>query len=460
MPYYCPGGWTRFSLRVCADEEFGRRFDNWCYLYHGTKGRFVGPILTSGFRASRGLCYCGETEQAVYMSPSIEYSSHPRYGSVEFNPETKQWMQVVLQCRCDLGVVWQKKSETLHCKQFGLVPDANWSNDTLEWLFKPNFVDEQGRHYVQDAIVCTGIMVRVTDRHPLDTERWWSMDEGYVDQCRLRYCKVEPLQLPRALSTWSTVVVSIERCVDRSHVDLLDDHRLTVQEFEGSGRMSPSPFAAGSMRLAWFLESGGLVYVAKRYNQETLRFLTDALDISEKRAFEKDVCTYLVASRFASRWNRRSPGCRVRFVEPMIARINGEAYFCERFVEGKFVKWNTNTGLVNHSPEAVKNDMGDLSASFCHFTFVESKGQVMLVDVQGWESGGEAVFTDPQLHTRSFKGSSGDRQSDALYRKFSIGNLGRTGMMHFWLTHRCCGNCRGLGLQHPLRARVARLGGA
>lgn len=68
-------------------------------LYHGTKGKHVGSILTSGFRGSEGLCFCGKDESAVYFSPSIEYSGHPRYSSIEFNPETRTYIQIILQCR-------------------------------------------------------------------------------------------------------------------------------------------------------------------------------------------------------------------------------------------------------------------------------------------------------------------------------------------------------------------------
>ena len=103
VPYFCPSGWVRFALKVCDDAEFGERFKEWGYLYHGTNGKYVGSILASGLRGSTGLCFCGSDESAVYMSPSIEYCGHPRYGRIQYNPETRRYVQVVLQCRVRPG---------------------------------------------------------------------------------------------------------------------------------------------------------------------------------------------------------------------------------------------------------------------------------------------------------------------------------------------------------------------
>lgn len=81
FPYYCPDGWARFSLDVIkmqrsenaslngntpdSDSDYHsdhRNFDdkygNWAIMYHGTKGKLVGSILSSGFRAHDG-CFCG-----------------------------------------------------------------------------------------------------------------------------------------------------------------------------------------------------------------------------------------------------------------------------------------------------------------------------------------------------------------------------------------------------------------
>jgi len=169
MPYYCPNGWVRLSLNVCSDNNFDKKYSDWGYLYHGTQEKFVGSILTSGLRGSKGICYCGSEENAVYFPPSIEYSGHPRYSSIEYNPETRKWIQLVLQCRVNPMHILKIRRETMYCKEFGIKVDKNVSNNTLEVLIKPStFQPKTGHKFLRDAAVCTGVMMRVSDKHPLD----------------------------------------------------------------------------------------------------------------------------------------------------------------------------------------------------------------------------------------------------------------------------------------------------
>ena len=46
-------------------------------------------------------------------------------------------------------------------------------------------------------------------------------------------------------------------------------------------------------------------------------------------------------------------------------------------------------------------------------------------------------FTDPQIHTRKFRGSSEDRQQQLWFKRFSMGNLGHAGMVQFFDSHVC-----------------------
>ena len=132
--------------------------------------KFVGSILISGLRDTKGL-YCGAGETAIYFSPSIKYCSHPRYASVEFKPQTRKYLQIVLQCRVNPSVVWEKEGETMRCKQFGIVPGDNFPGSKLTILVKLNVVcPNTGHYFIQDGVVCTGVMVRVTDKRPLDLD--------------------------------------------------------------------------------------------------------------------------------------------------------------------------------------------------------------------------------------------------------------------------------------------------
>lgn len=477
VPYFCPSGWVRFALNVCEDHEFKSRFEDWCILYHGTKGKFVGSILTSGFRASKGLCHCGQEDHAVYMSPSIEYCGHPRYGSIEYVPETRQWVQVVLQCRVNPKMVWKKVCETMACKRFNKRVDPNFSNEEMEWLFKPNSVDDAtGDRFIKDAIVCTGIMMRVTSQHPLELPLWWTGDDRYTEHWHLLKFKLDPCQricqTMKGCEAHGWKKFSVAHKFDFPDATVCEASLCVVN---GEGRrerlhdvwLAPFPFAQGHMRVAWYLWTSDGLYVVKRYNQETLRFIEDGLQTDEKSMIVRDAATYVVAQHFARKWNtefvpklRIASGTAadftVNFLKPYAFHLVGssEWFFGERLITGgDFVKWNTNAGQNNFSEAARGQGAHLIADAFSHFSWASSKGRLMLVDLQGWDLINQPglTLTDPQVHTRRFDSSSRSRKDDALYKQFSVGNLGRTGMLRFFANHKCHpGSCGILNLSNPL----------
>jgi len=457
VPYYCPKGWMRFSLRVCEDSEFEAKFGNWGILYHGTKGKFVGPILATGFRGGGG-CWLGVGEVAVYMSPSIEYCGHPQYAGIEYNPETREWIQIVLECRVKPSAVWKKCSETLGASN--LVVDPNIDNSSLEWLFKPNHTDPAtGHKYLVDAVVCTGIMMRITKEHPMDLPYWWRRDPSYTC-CLPEILRVDPLMRVDAYPSWPCHQ-NVKRH-DFSHIGKAlgvgtnNDFQLSVSAttIYEKAWLAPHAFAQGGMRSAHFLHTRDGTYVVKPYLPESLSYIADALGITVDEAIEKEIATYLIAAEYAKQFNARLEeevnSFRVEFVAPVMFEIDGQQYFGEKYVEGAFVKWNNNAGAVNLEANALKNEMDKLPAAFCHFTYEASACRVMIVDIQGWDKGNLALFTDPQVHTRTFRRKSGDRKEQELFRRFSMGNLGITGMAKFFHTHKCNELCRHLKL--PLSA--------
>lgn len=461
LPYYCPNGWVRFALNVCPDEEFEARYNGWGYLYHGTKGRFVGSILTSGFRASQGLCFCGKEDFAVYMSPSVEYCSHPRYGSIEFNPETRMWMQVVLQCRVKPTAVWKVERETLYCREFGKSIDQNVDNSQMEWLFKPNHTDEiTGHMFIKDAIVCTGIMIRVTREHPFDLDYWWTGDDKYEKRWQMRKFKVDPTQGRVVDRSWTKYTKTSMMTFSFTGQPWGDDFELHQhgRDIVGPCWMAPAPFANGSMRFAWYLQTAKGLYVVKAYNEENVRHIQEGLGISLTDAILKDAATYLVARHLAGLYYQALPcaksfwNWRFDFAEPFAFLLGGTWYFGERFLPGDFLKWNTNTGENNESPEAAHSHLDSVAGFFSHYTYAVSKGRIMVVDIQGFTTKNppSITFTDPQIHTRSFGSTTDDRKRDVLYQRFSVGNLGKTGMMRFFANHTCNEVCQIFDLSHPL----------
>lgn len=83
--------------------------------------------------------------------------------------------------------------------------------------------------------------------------------------------------------------------------------------------------------------------------------------------------------------------------------------------------------------------------AFSHWTWHVTKGQLMVVDVQGLYDGERKQYTlfDPAVHCAC----------DTL--RFGRTNLGSRGMDKFFMTHSCNSICRKMGLNcHPMQPKA------
>ncbi|CAF1205951.1 unnamed protein product [Didymodactylos carnosus] len=173
LPYYCPVGWERHSLWVT--ENFEKKFNGWCICYHGTKFLCGLSILLSGLKKVT------RNEHGSGICSSIIYVSHPRYAEIKQveSPgrrkffKSSQFVQFVLECRVHPDSIWKKAAETLKSKD--TVIDPNIPNNNIEWIIgsqNTNLIDFNDKDAL---IICTGLMIRVTDVHPghLSESKWW-----------------------------------------------------------------------------------------------------------------------------------------------------------------------------------------------------------------------------------------------------------------------------------------------
>ena len=194
--YFCPIGWKRYAFYV--SDNYHDKFKGWSIGYHGTKFQYGLSILLSGLAPAR----CAALGEGIYASQSIIYASHPRYAEVKKMESTNEssffrkgcYVQFVLHCRIHPSNIRVVGPETLGVGPVRMI-DPNVTNDTIEWV-----IDTKGKEIVDfndpDAtIVCTGLMIRVTDNHPglLLESQWWNWT-GYgiaendgSQQCNIIY---------------------------------------------------------------------------------------------------------------------------------------------------------------------------------------------------------------------------------------------------------------------------------
>lgn len=112
--------------------------------------------------------------KSIYLTPSIIFAAHPRYSTPWKNPETRQYYQMVLQCRVNPKLLEKGDIAPQSLLEEYTEIDPNFDNDVIEWVIR---AEEQ---VAREDLVCYGIMIRVTPCHPeeLPCSHWWSKTVG------------------------------------------------------------------------------------------------------------------------------------------------------------------------------------------------------------------------------------------------------------------------------------------
>jgi len=200
-------------------------------------------------------------------------------------------------------------------------------------------------------------------------------------------------------------------------------------------KISLNPFSKGAEMLAYYgvdTAYDAQVVVLKEFMKIGGNSIERYLEHSE---------TQTVAAYFAQKFTEANEGGKpVKFLKTKVVRVEktgrnkttGELmtypvnYIMEPYFKGaKFKKFNVNSGVVTEFHSTLE--------AFCHFSFVESGGYLLISDLQGIEFDGKFILTDPAIHC------------DAL--RFGDTNLGAHGMMFFFANHECNSTCERLGLK-------------
>jgi hypothetical protein len=164
-------------------------------------------------------------------------------------------------------------------------------------------------------------------------------------------------------------------------------------------------------------------YVIKRYKDPN----------EPPETYFNDVRMQMEAAYWASLFNLMNPPRKIDMLQCYVIELADEQgegsptyYGVERFIEGEYVKHNSNAGFVDEGHHR------NTPQAFSHFTFQRSCGDIMVVDIQGVND----LYTDPAMLSRD--------------QRFGASDLGVRGMASFFATHICNPICEELGLR-PFR---------
>ena len=212
------------------------------------------------------------------------------------------------------------------------------------------------------------------------------------------------------------------RKADDTYIELKRKCSLVLEE---------QPFANGGMRNAFKMRIVGdsNLYVAKEFQQhQPLQMYREEADVHQ------------TAQELANLFNAQKPpkvvtfqniwcsalafGQSITLIFLIFIRVTHghRMLLCEQFLDGNYQKHNCASGWLPKDPRQTPQ-------AFSHFTFCVTKGQMLVVDLQGVED----TYTDPVVLTRNGQG-------------FVFGNIGMYGIDDFLASHRCNPVCLQLGL--------------
>lgn len=222
-------------------------------------------------------------------------------------------------------------------------------------------------------------------------------------------------------------------------------------------KMSPTEFqidnkhfAEGGFRRAYMAMtndkkfSSSKKWVVKMSKDEVSDAIEINLGLSIEDHTRKQVQLHSAARSIAQSFAARAPtsfGELFRYKKIYYSKVEDTPVTVEEFIPGKFEKYINNDGKISshyksRSPTTVLEDnvIVDKAESLVHFSYIYTKEEMMLLDIQGFGYD----LCDPEIATTRLK------DDDEL--NFCAGNLSTTAIQEFLDLHTCNQFCKLLKL--------------
>ena len=204
--------------------------------------------------------------------------------------------------------------------------------------------------------------------------------------------------------------------------------KIWLPPFEVKVSLDGQPFASGSFRDAYKASViSGLPsseeYVVKRFKKDQIYEIERLFGTIEAHT-RKMVQMNSLARNLALQMSLDAPGefgDTFSYTKVYFGKIDGEVVTLEKYLDGNFVKHINNTGEIY-----TEGEFGQKCEAFVHYTYVVTKEQLMVVDIQGVGF----QLCDPEIASQTLKD-----ETDSIL--FCTGNLSIFAIKAFKRNHVC-----------------------
>ena len=201
-------------------------------------------------------------------------------------------------------------------------------------------------------------------------------------------------------------------------------------------------FASGGFRDAFIAVAiSGMrpgKYVLKQYKQDTIGSIIELFGSTQLHT-RKSVQMNALARNFAKAVEQEKPeefGDTFAYSKVYFAKYNDEYVTLEQYIDGLFCKFVNNNGDI--LPSTVSEpEVGLKAECYCHYTYVKSGEQLMVLDIQGVNY----TLCDPEIASTNLQ----DTTDQSIL--FCSGNLSSQAIENFLTFHACNKYCELLKLK-------------
>lgn len=242
-----------------------------------------------------------------------------------------------------------------------------------------------------------------------------------------------PIDWSPKSSKFERVQVDLQETSFESALTNIKHATVTFRKKRVDVLLAHQPFAKGGLRYAYAaLVNMGTTEKPNWIKSVLKESIFSGAEYNTEKYYKQLVEVQVVSKFLASEFAEVAKGEKsLRFLNVYLAQVEktGVYFTVEDYMEGDFIKWMNNAGIVN------EEDYACTLNAFSHWTYQATNHYLLVTDLQGFKLADcSYLLTDPAITCLDD------------WDRFSSTNLGKKGLKKFFQTHQCNSICNKLKL--------------